>query len=201
MRNINKLLCLIMLAFTLPAQAQTGRSAASKNAQWQRYNLGNGSFSVMLPGKPTEERKSAPPTLGVSADAYIYAVPAEKGAYVAQYILLGAAAEKWTESSREAYYSGVWNGLSGGFNKQMEQRNRDERIVLIEKRKTRFSGHDGYEVTFTLGELKGRVMMTLVGRHAFAAMALGPSTMSDIDRERFFKSFTITLDTPRPVTE
>jgi hypothetical protein len=128
-------------------------------------------------------------------------VKTEQGAYIAQYILLGAAAEKWSESNREAYYSGVWNGLSGGFNQQMEQRNIPARAVLIEKRKTRFNGHDGYELTFTLGEVKGRALLTLIGRHAFAAMTLGPATMTDADRERFFKSFTITLNSANRVTE
>ena len=194
---ISRLPCILMLA--LAVSAQTPSRADKSRGRWQRYELGKGSFSVLLPGKPVEEFRSVPPSLlGVSASTYVYGVTTEKGVYVAQYSLLGAAAEKWSDERREVHYNGVWNGMAAGFNSQMEQRKKADRAVLLEKRRTKFGGHDGYELTFTVGEVKGRALVTLVGRHGFAAMTLGTAVMPNADRERFFRSFIIKVSSAGP---
>lgn len=187
---INKLFCFCMLAFAVSAQAQTGTNNSS-DVQWQRYELGKGAFSVLLPGKPKEEIVSSSPVEGFHVDMYTYGVATEEGVYVTQYGLLEAAAETWPEGARESYYSGVWKGMETGFNNQMEQSNISARAELVEKRRTKFSGFDGYELTFTLGAIRGRVLMTLAGRHSFMAMAMGTKDFPASDRERFFNSFTI----------
>jgi len=194
---INKFICLIILASALSAQAQSANNPAGDGA-WQRYELGKGTFSVLLPGKSGEEFKSAPSSIGISVDVYIYSVSTEEGAFVAQYSILGAEAEKWLESSREAYYAGVWDGIAGGFNKQMEERNLPSSVVLVEKRSVKFSGFDGRELSFTLGSLKGQLLMTLVGRQAFLAMVLGTEALTQAERQRFLNSFTIKLSSARP---
>lgn len=194
---INKLLYLIIFAFALSAQAQSADVTAGDGA-WRRYELGKGTFSVLLPGKPSEEFQSAPSSIGIPVDVYIYSVSTEKGAFVSQYSLLGAEAEKWLESTREAYYGGIWDGIIDGFNKQMEESNLPARVVLVEKRRVKFSGFDGRELTFTVGALKGQLLLTLVERHGFLAMVMGPEALTQADRQRFLNSFTIKLSSARP---
>lgn len=180
-------ICVLLSAFSIQAQSATGSQTA---AEWKRYELGKGAFSVLLPVKPVEEFKSSTnPVAPVSM--YTYASPTQDGAYVAQYNILGEDAENWSQATIEAYYKGVWDGVASTLNAGMESRNLPARATLVEKRKIKFSGYDGREVIFTLGKLKGRIQMTVVGRHAFAAMAMGAESMTEADQERFFSSFII----------
>ena len=187
--RINTLIfiCVLLSAFSIQALSFTvGQTAA----EWKRYELGRGAFSILLPTKPAEEfKESTNPDAPVSM--YIYSSPTNGGAYVVQYITLSKEAENWSQANVEAYYKGVWNGLANSFNNRMERQNLPARAMLIEKRKIKFSGYEGRELIFTLGELKGRVQMTVVGHYAFAAMAMGRESMTEADRERFFNSFII----------
>jgi hypothetical protein len=195
---VGRLLCFLLLAFAVSAQTSSKTGGKPGGGGWQRYELGKGSFSVLLPGKPVEEFSAAVADPGISARTYFYAVKTAEGAYFAQYSLLGASAESWSVTAREMYYNTMWNAMAKGFNDQMVRRKIADRAVLLEKRRAKFSGYDGYELTFTLGEVKGRALLVLVGRHGFAAMTLGTAIMSDKDRGRFFKSFAIKISPAAP---
>lgn len=188
---LNGLLVICCLAgFAVHARAQSKEGGTGVN-QWQRYELGNGTFSVLLPAKPKEEHKTAPPELGLSVDLYTYSAETQSGAFVVQYGLLGKAAEQWKESAAESFYNGLWDGVARSFDRQMEESKLPHRIAMLEKRKVRFNNYDGREVLFSLGPLRGRIMMTLIGRHAFGAMVVGTESLSAEEREKFFNSFTI----------
>lgn len=194
---IHKLLCLSVLAFAVSAQAQN-RTDNPSSGQWRRYELGKGAFSVLLPVEPKEDFRSTSTPDGLNVDMYSYGVATEHGIYAAQYGLLEPAAENWSEGARENYYSGVWKGVSTNLNSQMEKNNVSARAELVDKHRAKFGGFDGYELVFKLGGIKGRLLVTLVGRHSFMAMAMGPADMPDADKERFFNSFTIKIPSVSP---
>lgn len=184
-----------LAGFAFDAQAQT----AGVN-EWKRYELGKGNFSVLFPSQPKEEFTPSPPNLLVPIDLYIYSVETEGGSFVAQYSLMGPAAEKWAESSKENFYAGVWEGASAGIDKEMEKGNLPFRAKLVEKREIKFNGYTGREVVFTLGPLTGRIWTTLIGRQAFGAMVVGTEQMTAEARQKFLDSFIITLK-PIPVEQ
>ena len=186
------LICLIALALASTSQAQTTANSATP-VEWKRYELGSGTFSILLPGKPVEQIKSAKITPTLSVQMRLYAVSVGQGAYITQYNLLSEEAEGWTANQIEVFYNGVWDGVVKGISAQLERGKLDMQVTLAEKRKTKVSGYDGREVLFNVGQLKGRIVMALVGRHAFTAMALGSEDMTAADRNRFFNSFTIKM--------
>ena len=116
--------CLAGFAFN--AQAQT----AGAN-EWKRYELGKGNFSVLLPRQPKEEFTPSPSGLLVPIDSYLYSVELEEGSFIAQYSVMGPAAEKWADSAKENFYNGVWEGASGGMDLEMEKGNIPFRIKLV----------------------------------------------------------------------
>jgi len=75
--------------------------------------------------------------------------------------------------------------------KQMEDRGLPHRVMVQQRQKTIFSGHEGREIVFTLGPLKGRLLMTRVSRHAFVAVAMRTEQGTVEDQEKFLNSFTI----------
>ena len=183
--------CLAGFAFNV--QAQDAR-------EWKRYELGKGNFSVLFPSQPKEDFQPSPANMLVPIDLYIYSVETEQGSFVAQYSLLGAVAEKWAETTKGAFYDGVWEGASGGMDQEMEKGNIPFKIKLVEKRVIKFNGHDGREVVFTLGPLTGSIWTTLIGRQAFGAMVIGTEKITAEDRQKFFDSYTISLK-PIPVEQ
>ena len=179
----------------VPSQSQN----AAGQTQWKRYSLGKGAFSVLFPEKPTEEFKASPPALSLPIDLYVTSVATAEGIYVAQYSFLGDQAEKWQETTSESFYNGLWNGISSSINKQMEDRGLPHKTIVQQTQKTTFSGQDGRELIFTLGPLKGRLLMTRVGRHAFAAVVMRTEQGTVEDQERFLNSFTINPTLVKPV--
>jgi hypothetical protein len=175
---------------TLPVRAQSGRVKPGAD-EWTRYELAKGALSVLLPAKPLEEFKQSPPDTKVTVDLYIYSVQRPHGVLVAQYSLLGEVAETWSETSIESFYNGVWDGAALGFNNKMQKAGSELKVVLVEKRIIKFNNHDGREVRFTLGALKGRMLMTLIGREAFLAMVMRTDEMAIEDEEKFLNSYTI----------
>jgi hypothetical protein len=192
--KLSKRLVILLLVYGIACSVVTSQSQSQNAAsptQWKRYNLGKGAFSVLFPEKPTEEFKASPPTLTLPIDLYVTSVATANGVFVAQYSLLGDQAEKWQESTSESFYSGLWDGIASSINKQMEDRGLPHKTVIEKKQKTTFSGQDGREIIFTLGPLKGRLLMTRVGRHAFAAVAMRTEQGTVEDQDRFLNSFTI----------
>jgi hypothetical protein len=184
------LLGCLAASLSLPVHAQSGTGTPAP-VEWKRYELGNGTISVLLPGKPTEEFKRSPPELEVPVDSYVYSAEVKDGVFVAQYSRLGEVAETWPEAAVEAFYNGQWGGVANGLNSLMEKDGSEIRVTVIEKRNIRFSGHNGREITYKLGTLKGRIKMSFIGRDAFTAMVLGTDALSLEEQEKFFNSFTI----------
>ena len=187
------LIACCLAGFAFNAQAQDGK-------EWKRYELGKGNFSVLFPSQPKEDFQPSPASMLVPIDLYIYSVETEQGSFVAQYSLLGAVAEKWAETTKGAFYDGVWEGASGGFDQEMEKSGLPFRTNLVEKREIKISGYAGREVVFTLGPLTGRMRTAIIGRQAFGAMVLGTEEIAAGDRQKFFDSYTITLK-PIPVEQ
>lgn len=185
--------CLAGLAVSVQAQ-----SAGQYN--WKRYEIGKGKLSALFPGPPKEEFRPSAPDMIVSSDAYIYSVRAAGASFVAQYTILGEAAEEWSEGSREIFYEGVWKGASTSLDKEMEDNKIPFRTKMDEVRQIKFSGYSGHEVVFTVGPMRGRLWMTLIGRQAFGAMVVGTDTATVEDQDRFLNSVTINLK-PTPVKQ
>lgn len=195
-RFIRLLIGCCLVGFAFNAQAQSKDSGSGTN-EWKRYTLGQGNFNVLFPAPPKEEFKSAPPSLEVPLDLYIYSAAADEVSCLVQYGILGAVAEKWGESAKESFYEGVWRGATAALDKRMEESNLSVRTKLEEKREIKFSGYAGREVIFTLGAFRGHIWMTVVGRQVFTAIVLGTDKKTDEAQQRFLNSFTIT---PKPIS-
>jgi hypothetical protein len=179
-------------AFPHIALAQ-GSQKNPSNADWQTYELGRGSFSVLLPGKPVEGVQNTK-----NADVFVYTLRTEGGFFVSSYSLLNETAEKWPKDRSEPFYQGVWEGMAEGFDEEFKQAGSSQRVKLSGQRKVTFAGHDGAEFIFLMGERQGRFVITRVGRRAFSAMVLGIEGLSPEDQERFLSSFKISNPPPEP---
>ena len=178
------LLLLASVAFRVEAQ--------SPAAEWKRYELGQGNFSVLFPREPREETPKAPASVPLKIDSHIYSTGGPEGTFVAQYNLLGQPAAAWTEASREVFLDSIWVGASEGIDKQMEAAKVEHRMKVTEKKAIKFSGYPGRETIFTLGPFQGRMRATIIGRQAFVAMVMGsPATLTA--QQKFLESFTIKL--------
>lgn len=101
------LICALVLgvsAFSPEACAQDSTTKPA-NPEWQTYELGKGSFTVLLPDKPSEGMQS-----DKNAEIYIYTVGTNWGVLVTNYSWLNEEAEKWSEESSQSFYTGFWEG-------------------------------------------------------------------------------------------
>jgi hypothetical protein len=196
MRAKRSLTCLLIF-FSLSCWASAVRAqdkAAAKDVQeWKRYNLRNGLLSVLLPSAPRESIDEQTPKSGSNYKSYIYVAEVKQGSFTIGITVLSDDTENWSEGAIESFYNGVWYGISKTIDTEFEKSGIPWRTSLIEKRKVKFSGYDGREFSFSLGILKGRLMITLIGHHAISGMALGTEGMSTDDREQFFNSITISI--------
>ena len=202
---MNKSLTCLLLFFSIPgwasavarAQSSSSNSSNPKTTtaikEWKRYNLGNGRLSVLLPDDPEEQVDEQTPTAGLTLKSHTYTTNVKQGSYGVTCFILSEAADKWSESAVESFYNGVWQGVSETYDTEFKKQGISWKTNMIEKRKVQFSSYDGREITFTIGLLKGRLMMTLVGHQAFTAMVIGTEGLSIDDQEKFFKSITINI--------
>jgi hypothetical protein len=188
------LICAVVLgvsAFSPGARAQDPTTKPA-NPEWRTYELGKGSFSVLLPDKPIEGVQS-----DKNADIYIYTVVTNWGFLVANYSWLNEEAEKWSEESSERFYVGFWNGLSSSLNDAIKRDDPSIQLKLEEQHKVKFAGRDGAEFVFSAGQQRGRFLVTRVGRQAFSAMILGPQEALTENQEKFLTSFKIKPPDPQ----
>ncbi len=186
---IRLLIFFSILGWTCVVCAQ-GNAEAKAVKDWKRYHLGDGLYSILLPGEPDEKIDEQTPVSGFSYKSYIYTVTVEKELFAVSHSLLPDAADKWSEGAVESFYNGIWEGIAGGFDTVFEKNGISWKTNLLEKRKLKVGGYDGREMSFSLGNLRGRVMMTLVGHRAFTAMTVGTEQKPE-DQEKFFGSLTI----------
>jgi hypothetical protein len=180
-------LCAFIFASAQSVVTQAPASQkASANTDWQTYELGKGSFSVFLPGNPTETVQRAN-----DADIYIYSVATNWGILVANYSLLSEAAEKWPEDRSVAFYEGFWEGLASTINGQLKEANSADQLKLEEHHKATFAAHDGFEFIFSLGQNRGRLLITRVGRRAYSGMILGSQESLSEYQDKFLGTFKI----------
>ncbi len=184
----------LILGAILSCQAQEHVGVAS---EWKRYELGKGTFTALLPAKPSEEFKPSPPGADVPIDLYLYFVSTPNGVFGAQYAFLGEAAENWAVDAT-AFYDGVWKGLRESLDEGMVSSKRPERAELIRQRPATFAGHAGRELLFNLGQFKGRVLMTRIRRHAYVAMVMRTEKMELADEDKFLNSFVVKPPAARP---
>jgi hypothetical protein len=185
---VTLLISCCLVGFAVSVEAQTAGPY-----EWKRYEIGQGNLSALFPGEPKEAFSASSPDLLVSSDAYFYTFAVEGASFTAQYIILGEAAAKWPEGTREAFYEGVWTGASSSFDKEMEDNKLPYRSKMEQGREIKISGYSGHEVVFTLGPMHGRLWMTLIGRQAFGAMVFGADKLTVEDEQKFLNSLTITL--------
>lgn len=187
------LICALVLgvsAFSLSASAQDP-STKPANSEWQTYELGKGSFSVLLPDKPIEGMQS-----DKNAEIYIYTVETSWGVLIANYSWLNEEAEKWSEESSQSFYVGFWEGLSSTINESLKRANSSSQVKLEQQHKTKFAGRDGWEFIFSIDQQRGRFLVTRVGRQAFSGMVVGtPEGLSE-HQEKFLTSFKIKQPDP-----
>lgn len=197
MKTKGSLICILIfvsvLGWASVAHAQ-GSNAESKDVkEWKRYYLSKGQLSVLLPTDPQEDVQEKTAEYGLIVDSYTFTANIKPGAYVVSHVVLPEAAEKWAGNTLEFFYNGVWQGIAKTFDTEFEKKGVSWKTNLIEKRKIQFSGHEGREISFSIGIINGRVMMTLVGHQAFTAMVFGTEDISTDDQEKFFKSITINV--------
>ncbi len=181
------------LLITVSAQEPT---KTTPGVEWQRYELGKGTFTALFPAKPTEEFTPSPAAAEMAIDLYVYSVSTPNGVFVAQYAHLGAEAEKWPPNST-TFYDGVWKGIKESFDERMVAAKSPQRTELLQTRSAKFAGSDGRELVFNLGQFKGRVLMTRIRRHAYVAMVMRTEKMELADEDNSLNSFV--LKVPEPV--
>jgi hypothetical protein len=189
-RNQVLLVMLLPFLFVTLANAQEGQGTATDN--WQRYELGKKTFSVLLPGKPTESIQSKPASDGqLATEMYLYALPTEGGVFVAQVTFIDSAAERWDANATESFYQGIWKGLKNGLDAQLKKSNIASETTLVKRQAVTFADSSGVEFLFTSGSRHGRLFVTLVGSRSFAGMILGSENITDQLQDKFFQSFVI----------
>lgn len=191
-QTLAPLLAAALLVVVLSSPTAAQQPNFTTNPEWQRYEVGKGSFSVLLPTKPSETRETTPGSEKVIAtDMYLYVSASNGMLLVAQVTFLDKVAESWSEVSVQNFYQGVWKGLREGLDAQLKKSNISGDTKLIEEKRVTFAGSKGYEFSFVSGQRYGRVLVTLVGSRAFAGMILGTDKIGDQLQERFFGSFVI----------
>jgi hypothetical protein len=143
-------------------------------AGWQKYEFGQPRlFAVALPPKyevETEMVKMAPKLF---SPAYTYLGETDDGTYIAYYMEnLPLDAARMPEKFKEGFYAGVWQGLVGGIQQEMEKNGVLLKLESGESRAAKVSGLDGREQDFTLGPVSGRVRMVLSGNRIFFALLM-----------------------------
>src|SRR6266550_6444144 len=190
--------CVFLLIVS--ASAQTPSKPVAKTAvdeQWQTYELGKGTFAVMLPGKPTEDFK---PAKGANdSDIYLYTLETKDGYINSNYTNLPEAAEKWPKDKDVSFYVGFWEGFVSATNEELKRVNAPITLKLESQRAVTFAGRDGYEFVFSAGTGRGHLLITRIGRKAFSAMMLVDAAAVAEYEEKFIGSFKIKASPPDPV--
>lgn len=199
MKAVKESLVCLLIFFSISGWASVVRAQEGSNAEtkavkeWKRYYLGKGQMSVLLPVDPLEDLVEKTLEAGLVIKSYVYTANVKPGAYVLSHVVLPEEAEKWSGNILEIFYNSAWQEIARTVDADFEKKGISWKMILIEKRKIQVSGHDGREISFSLGILNGRVRMTLVGHQAFTAMVFGTEDLSIDDQENFFKSITINV--------
>ena len=199
MKTVRESLICLLVFFSISGWASVARAQEGSNAEtnavkeWKRYYLRKGQLSVLLPVDPQEDVVEKTIEAGFVVKSYVYTAAVKPGAYVLSHVVLPEEAEKWSGNILEIFYNSAWQEIAKTVDADFEKKGISWKMILIEKRKVQFSGHDGREISFSLGILNGRVMMTLVGHQAFTALVFGTEDLSIDDQEKFFKSITINV--------
>ena len=185
------LLALLVLAFASGVYAQEPNST-SATSEWQRYEVGKGSLSVLFPNKPTETTQATPSSGDqIGNEMYLYTSATAEAIYVSQVSFLDKPAAPWGATQIASFYQGFWKGLRTAFDDRLKRSNSTEVTKLIEEKRVTFAGSSGVEFVFVYGSTEGRVLVTLVGNRAFAGLIFGTEKISRQLQEQFFGSFKI----------
>src|SRR5580704_7387501 len=157
-------------------------------AEWKTFSPGVGTFSVQMPGTPTEFKKSVE-TPGGPVEVLIYelAVPATEGKFVVSYFdIPEASAKPGTEDKR------LDNARDGAVASSKGKLKREKSLLL--------DTYPGREVTIEI-EGKGLVVLRLyaVKNRLYQIMAVGPTDLvTSQDAQKFLTSFRLTSPSRLP---
>jgi hypothetical protein len=178
---------LLLLASGLAANGQQANVA-----EWQRYELGNRSFSVLLPAKPTELKNSSGDPQNLNGiDILVYLSAVDKVVFASEVGFLKRLPENPYERAAEVLYRTFWDGVREGINQELKRAKIDAVTRLIEERKATLAGYPAAEFDFEGGPVKGRLIVTRVGLRLFAALISGVDRVPAAVQEKFFNSFTV----------
>lgn len=165
---------------------------ATAEAEWQRYELGNRSFSVLLPSKPTElKNSSGDPQNGNGIDILVYLSSGKDGIFATEVGFLQKFSIDAAESAPDVVYRKFWEGVREGVDQELRRAKIDAVTKLIEHRKATLAGFPAAEFDFEGGPVKGRLIVTRVGLRLFAALISGVDRVPAAVQEKFFNSFTV----------
>jgi hypothetical protein len=163
-------------------------AASPTPEEWQRYELGNGAYSVLLPSKPNEVKNPSTPEV---SEMWVATVSASNYIFVSQYA-------KFTVSVTQSpdliatFYDGAWKGIREEFDKQAEE-SKTPKVTVRDQKDTTFRGRAAREINFSIGPLFGKVVMTVKEQHAYIVMVMRKDQASLAAEEKFLGSFNLKL--------
>ena len=185
------LFLLVLVTVNIIHAQQTAPAAPTPSAtptEWQRYDLGDGAYSVMTPSKPSEVKN--PPTAEIS-DMYVATVSSTNYIFVSQYSKFTIEVSKSADLVK-TFYEGAWKGIQEEFDKQAQE-SKTPKVTVREQKETTFRGRPAREIIFNIGPLLGRVIMTVSERHAYIVMVMRKDQTSLAEEEKYLSSFSLKL--------
>ncbi len=181
------------LTMEMAREAAAEAASTPPLANWKRYELGGGSFSIMLPAQPQEEIRSRKFGDTKNVTVTYYKAENDGGFYLLMSVAdLPYSAELMPRAYRETFYSGLWQGTIEGLQKwlagiegpKVELKSGAARAAII-------GGLSGQEREFALGAVQVRGQALIYQKRAVVVMGMWPLETPLAVREAFLRSFKI----------
>jgi len=166
-------------------------------AQWQRYELGDGEISVMLPAAPQETRRAFATRESKDNEVVYYRTETEEGFYLLGF-MNGSAKDfnALTPSERNETYAHAWEFIEKDISQSMKrelrlmQRESDPRFQFppAKAQKTMVGGLPGEEKNLQNDAMQLRVQITFSHGRMFMAAGFWTIGTPLATREAFLKS-------------
>jgi hypothetical protein len=183
-------------SLTLEMARESAAETARKSplVDWKRYELGDNSFSILLPSAPQEEKRST--KFGGTRDVTVTYYRAEAdNAYCALMYVPNTlvSAETLSRASRELLYQNLLDGAVEGLRRALERDGEHVEMKASQPHDALVGGINGREQEYKLGPVDVQAQVALSHRQAFMVIAMWPLEAPLTMREAFFQSFKINL--------
>ncbi len=178
------LLCYALLVLLLVTTTNVRTLFSAGQTAWQEFTSTAGGYSIVMPGKPIEQ-KQAVDTTGGSVDLYSASIDNQSGSYIAMYADYPANAvgqsdpQKLLDGSRDGAVAN-----SGG--------------TLVSEQKLLLNNNPGREIQVSVPAQNGQAAVLivdryfLVGQRLYQTMAIIPNSQQvSADARKFLDSFKL----------